>query len=153
MTTTTRIEDIRRENLRSLFALYSASAVSRKLGYKATSFMSQIAGPSPTREVTDKTARAIEEAYGYPRGTLDQQGWSATAEVQTTPVVRPVDWYGDVVRQVVLKVCRASADQGVTYSPEKMAELSAMAFTDAMENGGGGPRDSYIGTLLKLLSK
>lgn len=166
----TRIEDIRRANVRKLFTLRSASDVSRKLGYKTTSFMSQIAGPAPTREVTDKTARAMEVAYGYPRGAMDKEDWSPMladaaqpaagaheSPTQSSPqsdspnrsaTMSPAD----TVKEAILLVSRLTAQHGVTLPAEKVADITAMGFADALEHGGV-PREAYILALVKLLSK
>lgn len=47
-----------RENLRALVEQWGGPLpIARKLGYSNASFVVQMCGPNPTREVTEKTAR------------------------------------------------------------------------------------------------
>lgn len=54
------ISEVRRANVRALIEKYGASKLATRLGYRNPSFLSQQAGPNPTREVTERTARAFE---------------------------------------------------------------------------------------------
>jgi hypothetical protein len=58
-------------NLRSLGALYdSAAAFARALGLEPT-FLSQIAGPHPRRNIGEELARDLEARLKLPFGYLD----------------------------------------------------------------------------------
>lgn len=59
--------DYRRENLRKLIEQWGGPLpLSKKLGYANASFLVQMAGPHPTREVSEKTARTIEMKLELP---------------------------------------------------------------------------------------
>lgn len=61
------------ENLRRLVEMTEGGAVqvAAAMGYRHRSFISQMAGVNPTRRITEKTARAIEDAMGLQAGWLD----------------------------------------------------------------------------------
>lgn len=61
------------ENLRRLVDMTEggAVAVAEAMGYRHRSFISQMAGVNPTRRITEKTARAIEDALGLQAGWMD----------------------------------------------------------------------------------
>lgn len=64
--------EIRRKQLQKLIAQQGSSRkLSQLLGYSNASFLTQMAGPSPTRDVTEKTARKIEQTLGLPEKWLD----------------------------------------------------------------------------------
>lgn len=67
-----QINEVRREQLKKLFVQHGGSKkLSELLGYSNASFLVQMAGPSPTRDVTEKTARKIEQTLGLPEKWLD----------------------------------------------------------------------------------
>lgn len=64
------LTDRRRDTLRLIVEKRGGvSKVSKMLGYTNPSFMSQMIGPNPTREITEKTARKFEEKLGLEHGT------------------------------------------------------------------------------------
>jgi len=67
------IADYRREHLRNLVEAHGGPKLTaEKLGYGNASFIVQMAGPSPVRQVSEATARRIEKALGLLEGALDQ---------------------------------------------------------------------------------
>lgn len=62
----------RRENLRALVAASSYRAVADKLGYQRDEFIIHMAGPNPTRSVTERTAREIERVYELKEYAMDK---------------------------------------------------------------------------------
>lgn len=59
----------RRENLRKLVKEWSGpNNLAAKLGYTNASYLVQMVGPNPIREVSEKTARKIETALGLSAG-------------------------------------------------------------------------------------
>lgn len=58
------LSEIRRINLRKMMESEGALKLAGRLGYRQSSFLSQMAGPNPTREITEKTARAYEKQLG-----------------------------------------------------------------------------------------
>lgn len=70
---TMKIVTLRRENLRRLIKERGgAKAAAEKLGYTNASFISQMAGPNPKKNISEKQARTIEEAFALPEGWLDE---------------------------------------------------------------------------------
>lgn len=62
---------IRRNNLRRLAEQHGATILAERLGYASPSFLSQMIGPNPTREVSERTARVIEHSLGLEPGWMD----------------------------------------------------------------------------------
>lgn len=68
------IYDTRRDNLRSLISQWGGpTSLSKKLGHSNGSYIAQLAGPNPSREVSEKVAREIEAKLQLPIGWLDQE--------------------------------------------------------------------------------
>lgn len=61
----------RRDNLRAVLQSTSRVEVMTKLGMSNTSFLSHIAGPNPSRKISEGLARKIESALGLGSGFLD----------------------------------------------------------------------------------
>lgn len=145
-----KVSDIRRANIRQLIAERGGlTSLSNSMGYKNPSFLSQMTGPRPSREITEKTARRIEEKLSLAPGTLDRPR-AAYAPIQATPVASPeheaaVAMVADVIR-FVGKVCD---EEGLNLGPAKFAEIVAIAFGDAAERGE--PRRDRVTQLVRLL--
>lgn len=108
--------EVRRENLRRLINESGGpSALAKRLGYSNASFLVQMAGPKPMRQVTEKTARSFEEKLGLPSGYFE----SATETPQVGATV-----------EVIRLVGKLLEDEGVALPPVKFAELVAFALTE-----------------------
>lgn len=139
------IADTRRTNLRALIEQHGGvSRLSEKLGYRSPSFLVQQAGPNPTREVTEKSARRFEQVLGLEGGTLDRETQPA-AQPPTNGVSTEV--ISDVIRLVGALMAR---EQVPVPAPERFADLLALAVTDTLEHGGV-PRESHIRSVVRLL--
>ena len=133
--------DNRRENLRRLIEQWHGPGpLAAKLGYSNASFLVQMAGPNPTREVTEKTARKIELALNLPRLWMDE----APEKQGTVPKVDT-----RLLTETVKIVGTLAADLGVSLSPDKLADFVALAYEDAQEHGG--LRSDFISRVLQLL--
>lgn len=151
-----KTSDVRRENLRRLIARSGgASALAQRLGYAGPSFLAQLAGPNPTREVTERTARTFESKLGLPDRALDAVPADPTP-APALPRGRPpsapaqpvnVAVIADVIRLVgsVLQ-----GEQVATPGPERFADLVSLAVTDALEHGGV-PREHHIRSVVRLM--
>lgn len=65
--------DQRRDNLRELARTWGGpTSLAKKLGHTNGSYLAQLAGPHPTREISEKVAREMERKLGLPLGWLDQ---------------------------------------------------------------------------------
>ena len=131
----------RRENLRALVEQWGGPLpIARKLGYSNASFVVQMCGPNPTREVTEKTARKIESALGLPEGWLDGPHASDPAPV-------PVD-HGLVAR-IVQVVAQTADDEHMRLTPEKLGDVVALVYADT-ESHGGVIRPAFVNQVLRL---
>ena len=131
----------RLENLRRLIKKFDGPALlAAKLGYANASFLVQMAGPNPTRDISEKTARKIETSLNLPEGWLDAKSG------EESPVTH-VDAakLSDVVRVVVHLTNQA----GVVLKPETMAELVTLTYEDATEHRLIRPE--YVVRLINLM--
>ncbi len=68
------VYDQRRVNLRSLIGQWGGpTSLAKKLGHSNGSYLAQLAGPNPSREISERVAREIEQKLGLPAGWLDQE--------------------------------------------------------------------------------
>lgn len=109
------MQEIRRENLRRLSVQWGGvGKLAEKLGYANASFLVQMCGPHPIREVTERTARRVEETLELPRGWLDQP----VHEDPGTP---------DLV-SLVRAVADALTEADMTVTPAKFADIVAVVY-------------------------
>lgn len=170
------ITDIRRDNLRRLIDDNDGpSAVAIRLGYVNSSFMAQLAGPNPIRNVTEKTARKYEEKLGLPPGWFDTEGAQRVritdsgleyivahhidhTQQTSTPVNQGVsqpnspvnaDEQVDLLALVKLvgKLCE---EKNVQMPVTKFADLVALALVDAQAHGGHA-REEHLASVIQLL--
>jgi hypothetical protein len=133
--------DVRRANLRLLKAEWGGpKALAQKTGYSTASFYTQMAGPHPTKEVSEKVARKIEAALGLPAGWMDPP--------REEVVAPPVDH--DQVAQVVRAVAAVFEGAGASPKPVVFGEVVAMAYEHAQIVGSVD--EVYIRKLIKLCS-
>jgi hypothetical protein len=132
----------RRTNLRNLIERWHGPLLlARKLGYSNASFLVQMAGPNPSREVTEKTARKTEEVLGLPAGWLDENpahNESATKVDMT------------LVSQVIRTVMQSAEDQGTTLVPAKLGDIVALVYSDS-ESNGSVIRPEYVKSIIQLV--
>jgi hypothetical protein len=64
----------RRDNLRRICGEWGGpTSLAKKLGHSNGSYLAQLVGPNPSREVSEKVAREIEGKLALPTGWLDQE--------------------------------------------------------------------------------
>lgn len=64
----------RRENMRGLMTQWGGpTSLAKKLGHSNGSYIAQLVGPNPSREISEKVARDMEAKLGLPIGWLDQE--------------------------------------------------------------------------------
>lgn len=162
--------DYRRENLRKLIEQWNGPLpLSKKLGYSNASFLVQMAGPHPSREVSEKTARAIEIKLQLPTLWLDQpppkknaspkrinaENGATTKEAGPLQMKQNVTKVGDatvdvgIVSEVIRVVGQTSEDMGVALAPAKLASVVMMVYDDVLK--GGELRTAYVQQLVQLL--
>ena len=121
------LSTVRRINIRNLVNLQERGQMNymaRKLGYSNSSFLSQMLGVNPSREVSENTARRIEFAYGLPTFSLDSLDFKPPSEEIT--VVSREDW--EAVRKVA--AVEIKAGQVAKAQPQPIAETQQ---TNALE--------------------
>lgn len=125
------VGEIRRENLRNLMAKHTAVSLASMLGYRQSSFLSQMAGPNPTREVSEKTVRGFEKTLGLVVGAMD----IPIDELVEKPPISSEKLIELLINatRVVGRVCEAEA---VNVSIGKLADIVILTFEDAIEHGG-----------------
>ena len=68
------VYETRRTNLRNLAKEWGGpTSLAKKLGHSNGSYLAQLMGPNPSREVSEKVAREIEGKLGLPLGWLDAE--------------------------------------------------------------------------------
>lgn len=144
----------RRENLRRLIEEADGPKnLAEKLGYANPSFLVQMTGPNPTREVTEKTARKYEEKLGLPEGSLD---WpvenKGRAPQPTSKPAAPASGDTAVSMEVIRLVGTACAAENVQLPPVKFADVVQFALLQAIETGRTPSEDS-LRRLIALIAK
>jgi hypothetical protein len=138
----TDVYEVRRENLRKLIEQWGGpKALGIKLGYKNASFLVQMAGPNPNREITEATSRKIEQTLDLPAGWMDQVQAGIAAPV-------PVDH--TLISRAIKAVVSTADDMHVTMEPNKLGDVVSLVYDDA-ETNGGTIRADFVRRILQLL--
>lgn len=112
------IYDLRRDNLRELTRTWGGpTSLAKKLGHANGSYLAQLAGPHPSREISEKVAREFEVKLGLPLGWLDQEHNGAPRALDDAAL-------GECVRAVAA----ALRDAGCRATPDQMADLASLAY-------------------------
>jgi hypothetical protein len=108
----------RRENLRSLMAQWGGpTSMAKKLGHTNGSYIAQLAGPNPSREVSEKVARDMEAKLGLPIGWLDQEHAGNGRQVDD-----------ETLSACVRAVAAAIRDAGLKPDPDAYANLVGLVY-------------------------
>jgi hypothetical protein len=135
-----KIRDIRLENARNLIErVGGVGKMAGAMGYANPSFLVQVFGPSPTRNVTEKMVRKMEVAAGLSDGALDKDDSQASAPFDMEFVLTIIRFVGEV-----------AASEGVQVEPDRFASLVQLAISDAREHSGR-PREAHLRQVLQLL--
>ena len=154
-----KLAETRRTNLRALAEIHGSAKLSVLLGYRQPSFLSQMIGPNPTREVTEKSARDYEVKMGLPDGYLDRPLFPATQQVapaDVVPVPPPGGGDSDVQRAITLAADTIALAgvliqrENVTLTPAQFAKLIAIEILDAAERDYK-PREAHLKQLLEFI--
>lgn len=130
------MQDTRRKNLRTLAEQHGGiNAFAAELGYTNGSFLVQMTGPHPIREVSERTARRIEEKAGLPKGWLDID--------QSTPL--PDSTVVSLIRHITKHLDEAN----VTIDRNKFADLVVLVYERYVTTGTID--DAYLKTIIGLL--
>lgn len=116
------IYETRRVNLRAIMGEWGGpTSLAKKLGHSNGSYLAQLIGPNPSRDISEKVAREIETKLNLPSNWLDSE------HTQT----RAVD--DDLLCKCVRAV--AAAVEGKRISPDVMAEMVSAVYEHAKLTG------------------
>jgi len=132
---------IRLRNLRNVVAGHGGqTVVARKLG-KTKGWISQLVGERPDREITERTARSIEQALGLDDLSLDQE----SVQLEAIP---PIEASLTLSASLAVLGELVAVDERVQVSEEKFVELCRILYRQA---GTGFPATrAYIEALVQL---
>ena len=124
------IQAARRAALKKLVTDYEGmNALARQLGLAKGAYISQLLVDPPHRSLSEKTARKWEQTLNLPAGWMDRGG--------VTPGMAAAAAAVDalVLTKVIAAVNEAVADQKVSITPAKLADVIVMQYTDALALG------------------
>mgnify|MGYP000190694272 CR=1 FL=1 len=126
-------------NLRALMEQWGGpTSLATKLGHANGSYLSQMAGPNPSREVSEKVARKTEIILSLPSGWLDTQHTGLPQEVNTNLLIDTIEMTKEIIDQAGLKLSR-----------DKFTQLVNLAYERAAESGSPDP--ALIKQLVSLM--
>lgn len=129
------LAEVRRNNLRQIVAQWGGpSALSKRLGYANASYLVQMVGPTPTRDVTEKTATKIEQVLALLPGALSQGDMQAnTTSIQSeTP---PVKISGGHIAVAISAVSQGCERLNKKLSTNKFADVVAFVYEELETRG------------------
>lgn len=132
------IYELRRDNLRELMRTWGGpTSLAKKLGHSNGSYLAQLGGPHPSREISEKVAREMEGKLGLPLGWLDQEHNGNARALDDSAL-------SDCVRAVAA----ALRDAGHKATPDQMADLAALAYEHTKLTGRVD--ESFITKIVRL---
>ncbi|CAB4161228.1 hypothetical protein UFOVP728_36 [uncultured Caudovirales phage] len=114
------------------------TSLARKLGHTNGSYLAQLAGPHPTKDVSERVAREIESKLGVPEGWMDRAHRGPPGQPDTGLLIDIVATVRDVLDAEGVKAQRA-----------KVEELVALVYEQAAESGSFD--QGYLRRLVKLI--
>lgn len=150
-----KVIEFRRENFRALAAVHTTTGLAASLGYRQPSFISQMIGPNPTRDITEKSARGFEKKLGLEDGFLDRPPLNNGSSIPMEKTVKAfssaqIQKINDMLVEVIQLVGSSLQSEEITLPPSRFADLLTLAVGDAMEHNCA-PRESQIKQMVKLL--
>lgn len=119
------VYDMRRDNLRSLMTQWGGpTSLAKKLGHSNGSYVAQLVGPNPSREISEKVARDMEGKLNLPIGWLDQEHAGNGRQVDDA-----------ALSACVRAVAAALRDVDHNPSPDIYANLVSLAYEHAKLTG------------------
>jgi hypothetical protein len=119
------VYETRRVNLRTLIGQWGGpTSLSRKLGHSNGSYLAQLAGPRPSREISEKVARELETKLGLPVGWMDQDHPASGQQLND-----------QALTEVVKAVATVLRDAGLRPDPETYGTLVQLAYDRAKLTG------------------
>lgn len=119
------VYEIRRENLRVLMSQWGGpTSLAKKLGHANGSYIAQLAGPNPSRDMSEKTARSIEQTLKLPVGWLDQPQAATEHKLNDQALANCVRAVATVLR-----------DRNLRPDPEAYATIVQLVYDHAKLTG------------------
>lgn len=135
------VYDQRRDNLRKLLHEWGGpTSMAKKLGHTNGSYLAQLAGPRPSREISEKVAREIEAKLSLPANWLDSEHDGAPRQLDDETL-------GACVRAVAAAV----RDAKVQPSPDTYADLVALVYEHTKLKGK--VEEAFVNKLVRLIKK
>jgi hypothetical protein len=135
------IYDIRRENLRVLMTQWGGpTSLAKKLGHANGSYLAQLAGPNPSRDISERVARDVESKLGLPPMWFDQPQADSAKKLNDEALATCVRAVATVLR-----------DKGLRPDPETYATLVQLAYDH--QKLVGGIDEGFITKLTGLIRK
>lgn len=132
------VYEIRRDNLRALLRQWGGpTSLAKKLGHSNGSYIAQLVGPNPSREISEKVAREIEAKLRLPIAWLDLEH-SETVKLDDQVL-------GDCVRAVAAAI----RDAGIKPDPDRYAILTGLVYEYLRLTGHVD--EVYINKLISLM--
>ena len=136
---TMSVYETRRQNMRALIGQWGGpTSLSKKLGHSNGSYIAQLAGPRPSREVSEKVAREIEAKLGLPAAWLDRDHPAGGQQLND-----------ETLAECVQAVATCLRDAGLRPDPEMYGTLVQLVYDRAKLTGSLD--EPYIYKLIKLL--
>ena len=133
------VYELRRLNLRSLTTQWGGpTSLSRKLGHAHGSYLAQLIGPHPSREISEKVAREVESKLGLSIGWLDQEHAPGSNVLDNAAL-------SDCVRAVAAEL----RDAGLRPNPDQYANLISLVYDNVRLQGRVD--ETYIKRLINLI--
>ena len=136
------VYEVRRENGRRAIAKAGGTGhVAELMGHASASSLSQVFGPNPSRNPSDKLVRRMEEVLDLPSLSLDREDAGDVAAPGA-----------EIVAAVIHLVGHIMESEHVDLTPGRFADVVALAYTDTMDHGGT-PREGHIRSVVRLLKR
>lgn len=142
----------RRENLRELVHQWGGpTTLAKHLKYANGSFLSQMIGPNPSRDVTEKVARNIERRLGLEEGYLDRSREKPTkiSAAESSAISEPPGTSSDRIASAVTLVQDICERANIKLEPRKFGCLVALACKSPLT---GASWEQYVVSLLELVA-
>jgi hypothetical protein len=115
------LKQVRRARLRQYVADHGGpTSVAKALGYSNGSFLSQLIGPNPSRDFSEKVARDMEDKLNLSVGYLDNEGGTPTP---------------GYTLECVRTVATVAQRNKVVLAPDQLANLVALAGQRLLPSG------------------
>lgn len=132
------IYDIRRENLRLICARHGGKqAVALKLGHSNGSYLSQLIGPNPSKQISEPVAREYEQTLGLQPGCVDlpNLGEGLHAGERAAQYAVPAKLDDKLLLDATRAVLEAARDALRPIPADKLADAISFLYHGAVATG------------------